>query len=363
MNATSTTGVPRIVIVGSGSLARSVCYSMAAIFRLPVAVSVLARSASALAELTYVANTRARLSRSGATFHMVVVDLCCAGQLDEVLAHIGPAIVVHCASLQSPWERLTAPSPWTELVTRAGFGVTLPLHAALAVDLARSITRAGLDVALVNACYPDAVNPVLHALGLPLLCGIGNVALLAASLQTALRLEDQRSLQVLAHHVHLHEPACADEEAMAWRGGEALADVSAMLAPLRAAARPELNAITGHAAALLLEDLLRGEEVFTSLPGPLGMPGGYPVRLQDGRISLNLPAELTVASAVAWNQRAALRDGVQVSASAVRFSEAAERELRRHVPGIAAGFSVADLREVCDLLLELRTHQRRGKGH
>ncbi|MEE3922695.1 hypothetical protein V2I01_42960 [Micromonospora sp. BRA006-A] len=56
-----------------------------------------------------------------------------------------------------------------------------------------------------------------------------------------------------------------------------------------------------------------------SLPGPLGLPGGYPVRLTGGRTELRLPAELPVAQAVAWNTAAGRRDGVEVGGGHVRY--------------------------------------------
>ncbi|MFF0250599.1 Tn3 family transposase [Streptosporangium sandarakinum] len=59
----------------------------------------------------------------------------------------------------------------------------------------------------LNACFPGAVNPLLKTLGLPVFCGVGNVALLAASLRESLRPARGGRLRVLGHHRHLHTPA------------------------------------------------------------------------------------------------------------------------------------------------------------
>ena len=52
----------RLVVVGSGSLARSVCCSLAAVAGTPIALTVLARSAAAAAEVAYLTRTRAALA-------------------------------------------------------------------------------------------------------------------------------------------------------------------------------------------------------------------------------------------------------------------------------------------------------------
>lgn len=179
----------RLVVVGSGSLARAVCGSLAAVATAPVAVTVLARRPDAAAEVAYLTGTRAALAGRPVTAAAagLVPD-----RLADDLAGLDPTAVLVCASYQSPWERTAAPSAWTDLLGRAGFGAGLPLQAGLATDVARALAKAAPAAALLNACFPDAVNPLLAALGLPVLCGIGNAAIVAASLQAGLGLADQR---------------------------------------------------------------------------------------------------------------------------------------------------------------------------
>jgi hypothetical protein len=349
---------PALAIVGSGSLARAVCYSLAAVAERPVDVMVVARSAASAREISYVAAVRASLAGRPVAFRPLAADLHRQDELADLFTRAQPVGVLLCASTQSPWEALTAPSPWTDLLARAGFGLALPLHAQLALVTGRAVAAACPEAWFVNACFPDAVNPLLAASGVPVLCGIGNVALLAASLQAAIGLPDQRRLQVLAHHAHLHAPAHPDDEALAWCDGEPVEAVAKLLAVQRAAARPELNQVTGHAAALLLRDLLAGAEVTTSLPGPLGLPGGYPVRLDGGRLALRLPPGVSETAAMAFNQRAALRDGVVVDGQHVEFGPSVQRELRILAPAVPSGFAVADVLAVADQLDRLRARLR-----
>ena len=37
------------------------------------------------------------------------------------------------------------------------------------------------------------------------------------------------------------------------------------------------------------------------IPGPNGLPGGYPVKFSVGRLDLDLPAQLAPHEAIAWN--------------------------------------------------------------
>src|SRR5262245_53846355 len=204
---------PHIVVVGSGSLARAVCQSLAGLANMDspaaravhITCTVLARNLAETQRLVTDCQVRASVANAAVTF--------AAGALDDEVAALArrqPDVVVCCASAQSPYEAMTAPSAWTRLVKEAGFGVTLPLQATVTLRLANAIAQASPHTLLVNGCFPDAVNPLLAALDRPVHCGIGNVATIAACLQAAMGLPDQSRLSVLAHHVHLAAPGEPD---------------------------------------------------------------------------------------------------------------------------------------------------------
>jgi hypothetical protein len=344
-----------VVLLGCGPLSRSVCYSLA-VGSVPMAVTVVARNSARAAEMAYVGNTRAALAGSRVRCRAVPGELSDPRALGRVLGATLPDVVLLTSSYQSPWEDLASPSPWTRLVARAGDGLTAPLHAMLAVLTADVVAQTGRARLLV-ACLPDAVNPMLAGLGLPVFTGVGGVALIAASLKAALYLDDHIPLRVLAHHLHLREPASAAEEARAWVNEVAVPDVTSALTAQRLADRRALAIVVGHSTALLISDLITGAEIHTSLPGPLGLPGGYPVRITDG-IELDLPAGLSTDAAVAWNRTAARRDGIDVDGDTVRFSEPVLAALEPYLPGLADGFPLAALDSVGARLLALRARLR-----
>ncbi|OXY87754.1 saccharopine dehydrogenase NADP-binding domain-containing protein [Streptomyces diastatochromogenes] len=345
-----------IAVVGGGSLARAICYSLAvAAVPPPGTVTVLARSARAAHEIAAVAGARAAVSGSPTRFTPEPVDAADQEALTAVLARTRPRVVLNCASVQSPWEATRAPSAWTDLLSAGGFGIALPLHAVLARNVAQAIRSSRVPTLFVNACYPDAVNPLLHAEGLPVFCGVGNSATLAASLRAVLRPQAGERLRVLAHHAHLHAPADPADEARVWLDDRPVPHVGELLTAHRACSREELNAVTGHTAAVLAARLAAEQEVHADLPGPLGLPGGYPVRITGGRIGLDLPPGLTQDEAVAWQTRMAAHDGVTVRPSGeVRFGPRAHQALAARLPDLAEARHTRDIAPLTHRLLSLR---------
>ncbi|MBE8523948.1 potassium transporter TrkA [Amycolatopsis sp. H6(2020)] len=340
-----------VAIIGSGSLARWTCHALATGTYGELCVGVIARDLGKATTLCQVAQERARTSGTPVFFRAVACALARRDEVARILAGLRPDCVLLCASTQSPWETQAAPSQWTDLVTRAGFGVTVPLHAELARVVGQAVSP---GVAYLNACYPDAVNPLLNALGIPVLSGVGNVASLAATLQDGLSLADQQRLRVLAHHAHLSPPAPGVPEARAWLDAEPIPDVTARLARHRATSRKALNRVTGATAARLMAAVVTGADTDANLPGPLGLPGGYPVRLHERKLWLRLPAGVPESDAIAFNQRAALADGAVVAHGRVVLSATAESGLRAVAPALAAGYDVADLDAVTADLHHLR---------
>ncbi|MEY9856962.1 hypothetical protein ABH935_002570 [Catenulispora sp. GAS73] len=353
-----------VVVLGSGSLARATVYALATANGAPFEVRVVARDNAAIAEICEVAAARAALAGSPATFRPVPVPEFTESVLYDTFRELRPDGVFLCASRQSPWERTTDPSPWTEFVQHAGYGVTVPLQAQFALAVGRAADRPGVRGRdgrapwFVNACLPDIVNPLIAALDVPVLCGIGNVAILAAFLQAAVGAPDQTALKLLAHHYHLHAPHDPAEEAPAWQDETALPDVGTLLAAGRRVERRELNQVTGLGAATLIADLLTGAERATHLPGPAGLPGGYPVLVRDGEVSLRLPAGLDRETAIAANHRASISDGAALDGKHLSFSPAASAALRPLAPELADGFGVDRLDTACEQLAGLRARLR-----
>ncbi len=92
------------------------------------------------------------------------------------------------------------------------------------------------------------------------------------------------------------------------------------------------------------------------VPGPNGLPGGYPVKLNGGALELDLPEGLTEAEAVAWNASFEEANGRVVrSDGQVSFTGILGERVAAHCPELRTSFAMRDLEAVCDLLLGLRS--------
>lgn len=351
-----------VLIVGSGSLARAISYSLALLLSRPHRVIVCARSGKQLRDIMYVSRAKAASVQSPVKFDSVEF----AAESDDagrMLLSFQPDVIVNCASHYSPWEGIHQPSSWTQLLHSAGFGFTLPLQAAFAIKFAKALAGYSRSVLFINGCYPDAVNPLLRALELPIVCGVGNIGLLAATLRSSLGLMPQQRLQVMAHHLHLYTPEPGVDEAQAWVDGKRCENVGSLLLSQRTSTGLEVNKVIGCTAAVLLRDIIDQRDVETHVPGPFGLPGGYPVRVMGTRMQLNLPAGLSESDAIAWNERVALADGVKILPHGyVEHGEKTKRAFRQYLPEIADGFHASEIDKVTQLMLELRARLTREKA-
>ena len=96
------------------------------------------------------------------------------------------------------------------------------------------------------------------------------------------------------------------------------------------------------------------------VPGPNGLPGGYPVRFAAGAIDLDLPPDLTRAKAIAWNLRYEQESGVVVGADGRASYTGRLRELLASFSAeLAAGFDVRDIEAVSRQMSVLRARLER----
>jgi hypothetical protein len=353
-----------VLVIGTGSLARHVTGSLAAGWsgrRGPdLRLVVAGRSLDRATEVAYLAASRARLAGCPVeTAAAEIEPLSWAGH-HRLVETVRPDCVLLCASLNSPWEQSATATGWSRLLARTGGAAALALQAAVGRRAAPAAAQR--SVPLINACYPDAVNPLLAALGSAPFSGVGNVALIAASLASALGLGPEQRLQVVAHHWHLSRSVAAADEALAFVDGVPVPDVGDRLARQRAVPRPDLNHVTGLSAARLVTGLLGEAPFHAHVPGPAGLPGGYPVRVTDGRCVLDLPAGLDQRQAVAANTGWAARAGVVVDGGRVRFSATAADALAGVLPAFAEGFDAEALDEVETATMAVRDRLRRVPG-
>jgi hypothetical protein len=347
-----------IVIIGSGSLAHGIVYALSQTATGSLRIAIIGRSETKVSQMALIANARAASFGTRPFFFPVEIREFRAAAFSRVLRSLKPKVMLLAASLQSPWESSLGQNAWTRLIAKGGFGITLPLQLSLAVELSRG--AADSESAIVNACYPDCVNVVLDRLGLRATCGIGNSAIVEAFCRSRRDIGSD-DVRVVAHHGHLGawlKGRTTQSQPRVWIKGKEIK--SARLRPNLGPIGEELNSVTSSTATRIVMSLLLGEPLHTSVPGVAGLPGGYPFILKRRKFVLHLPPGLTAAEAITHNKTGERLDGLDLGAG-VKFISKAREALARVGFAYARGFDLAEWRNVCDRMIELRDALRLKK--
>ncbi len=314
-----------IAVLGTGAFAAASCRSLAAAPEPapdPLSVWLFGKPERAR-HLAAECNELAARHRQQVVFHPAALRGEDPAAVAADIALSQPTALLVCRSAFSPAE-LDERDSWATLVKAAGFGVTVALQAAPLYELLLRLGQRGIRCAVFNACYPDAVNPLLVAAGLPVVAGLGNVSALHRAVQRGTSAE----VRVLGNHLHLHPPRVDEPECRIWLGSRECQDPAAALAGFRAMPRWRRNELAAGETAAILTAYLGGRPLRTSLSGPLGLPGGYPVTVRRSRVELRLPAGFPGAAATCWNRQALRHEGLEFDADdTVRFSPTAARQL------------------------------------
>jgi hypothetical protein len=269
------------------------------------------------------------------------IDLADRDLVVRLLTETRPDVILHSATVRSPRAMMTASLDRSRraAVRAAGFGMWLPWHLLPAARLTEAIDAAGLDIPVVNAAFPDVVNPALwSAFGHGPAAGAGNVEVGAARVlryameATGVPADDVEVSLVGSHALFVYGPSAGVPHHFRLRVARddvtADHDLDAIFAtwpePIDWRAvdvfSPFAASAVKNAIGLLGETPMR-----THVTGPMGLPGGFPATIGEGRIVLDLPHDLPLAEAVAINERAARWDGIdRIDAGAVVYTGEAQ---------------------------------------
>ncbi|MGV9269817.1 hypothetical protein ACWDRR_34785 [Kitasatospora sp. NPDC003701] len=275
----------------------------------------------------------------------------------DLLRRTRPDLLVQCAALQGPWALAGRDGdPRVRGVLDAGLGLRLPYQLPVVLTVMRAVRDAGWTGPVANLSFPDVTGPVLERLGLAPTLGLGNAGMVLLRARAALRAArpegDLPLIRVLAQHAQVfdvmqsREPADPGDRCRVHLGAEGRReDALAYRAPALAPGA-RYNPVTVASALPVLEALLPGGAPLRwSVPAPNGLPGGYPVRIADGQVALDLPPGLDPAEAVAYNERVGRRDGVERidEDGTVHFTEECRAAVADFAPDLAQPLAVADL--------------------
>jgi hypothetical protein len=289
----------------------------------------------------------------------------------ETIATIKPDIIFNTASVQTYWRISTLPREIYKTLEKPGVGAWLPMHLSPAYRLMTAVRRTGMDPIVVNAAYPDAVNPILATRDLAPAIGIGNVMNVVPAVRTAAAVTlgapvEAVQIRLVAHHyVSNRLPAAGDTGgapfhlSVYWDGRDVtdkieLAEIFGLLpTEIRRTRGTAGMYVTASSALAVLTALRSPTPVELHAPGPNGLPGGYPVKISDRKVELDLPESCSAESAVTINEHAQVFDGVQsISPTGrVRLTELATETMDRELGHYCPEFQLEDCHE---LAAELR---------
>ncbi|WP_152681577.1 hypothetical protein [Chromobacterium subtsugae] len=260
----------------------------------------------------------ARLSSACSTTpqRFIPLDGLDADSLAALLERERPDLIVQAASLMSPWALFQRDDPQAVALRQAGFALQLPAQLPVIRNLMQAVRDSGVSCPVVNCSYPDATHPILERLGLAPTIGIGNAGMILA-LARRRAADASRPLRVFAHHAHVGAVVRAEPQAarglpppLLYLGDERL-DAGELYRGPAIPQDQDLNALSAAHALQLIDALLPGApELLTAAPGPRGLPGGWPVRVGQGAVALDLPAGIQPADMLPYMREAAAGDGL-----------------------------------------------------
>ena len=307
------------------------------------------------------------------------LDVLNVDALAEIITREQPDLVINYA-IPITWDA-TKTLPNYHRVSAAGLGAFTPIQVLAPLCVARAMREAGLSAPLMVGNLPDITIPVLTGIaateGLPKpVCGAGNVALnqIAFHRQIAVDLNVGMAaveLRLCSHHVHWvapREPGYSNEAPFladvvvngAVHDAESEALREQMNRGVQAYYEPgaAFSSTTGILASRVAMALLDRSGVAHHLhtPAPNGLAGGYPVKIYNGEISLDLPERWDLGDAIRRMQKCHTYDGVETikDDGSVVFTESARKVLAAELGFILpTEMSPSDIETVASAQIEV----------
>jgi hypothetical protein len=349
-----------ILIFGTGSFAQRIACDLAATAAAPTRLAIAGRNRVRLDWIHTAALARAHMFSRPVEVATFPIELAAPDGAGELLAICRPAVVVQAASFQSGSVIATGGSAWTHLVAEGGLSATAVFQSVLTSRIARALAQASPHSRLINCCFPDVANGIVAAMGLPIACGIGNIAILAHAFAGMLEVEPRPGLQMLCHYQNLAAWRRPPDERRGaaprvWLNGTEIDCVFSRFQGVQLTPEPVID-ISGASGVTLMLAMAHRRDWRGHVPGPGGLPGGYPVVLEGGRLDLDLPQGIEAQAAIAWNAGYEAQSGLLVDAAHGRacYTGRLHDLLAAESPTLAAGFTVGDLEPVWQAMCELR---------
>lgn len=295
-------------------------------------------------------------SASDCRVEPVQVDAVRLDDVAKLLARTRPDLVVQCAALRGPWALAGRQDAAARGVVAAGLALRLPYQLPAVLAVMRAAQAAGYSGPVANLSFPDVTGPILRCLGLAPTLGLGNAGMILRRVRAALRAAqpdaDLPLVRVVGQHAQVfdvmqaRQPASPNECCRVYLGEDGRRDDALAYRAPALAPGVRHNPVAAAAALPVLEALLPGGAPLRwSTPAPHGLPGGYPVRIANGLVTLDLPAGVSLEESVAFNERMGRGDGVERidEDGTVHFTAACREAVADFAPDLANPLPVSEM--------------------
>jgi hypothetical protein len=139
-----------------------------------------------------------------------------------------------------------------------------------------------------------------------------------------------------------------------WLDGVEVEDIFSRFGSVQLTPEPVID-ISGASGVTLILSMAHHQDWSGHVPGPEGLPGGYPVALKGGRLGLDLPVQIDRNAAITWNAQYESENGLVICADGrARYTGRLHERLKAESPDMATGFDVGDLELVWQAMNTLR---------
>ena len=250
----------------------------------------------------------------------------------ELLKTINPDVVYSDVALSS-WivqselvSKVSASLPdiaqkWQKLT-----GARAPLQTVLASKVMQAVKKSGITTHVLNNSYPDVVNPVLWRNGLGPLLGGGNTDLAVGEIKRKVSVSENvpvREITICLIGAHsLYTQGTRKGVPFFFkilvrdRDITSRVDVDSLISDRITKCPP--NQMTwisqpqvASSSVKNIMAILNDENLYTHVPGPVGLPGAYPVRLSADGVKIVLPEGIDLEEATKINLGGLKYEGVE----------------------------------------------------
>ena len=260
------------------------------------------------------------------------IDVTNIDQTAEIIKKYKPTVIFNGTTLQSWWVINELPGEVSSKLYKinCALGPWVAMHLALTSKIMKAVKESGVETHVINSSFPDAVNPSLGKVGLKPTIGIGNMGLVIPYVQKAaseiLGIPMKSvGVEMIGHHFHCYywcrsgNGFGAPYYLRIYDGyqdvTDRLGDMELFIQELpkrgfRPAGRHGQFVVAASCARNILSIFYDTNDLVHS-PGPIGLEGGYPVRLSRKGAELALPKGISLEKARQINLAAQKFDGVE----------------------------------------------------